>query len=837
MKTLQTISSKPTRSTWREPLLDQNYVSGLAFLAVSVAVFAFSENTEMSKGVFFFNFLSVFVHGFFLFVKGQMRAFWRKQPVEYQAHRLLFWSSWVVSCFSLNRSVPIFQDSVSGLSMAVCGSVILLISYRWESHFRGWQRKVFYALWAISAALWLYFSVYLAWLYPIGSIGITLLGIGFHAFVPLILVFKHGQILYHARLQHREAILTGFVVTLAAVGYFVNAYYQGVLRINQTTNRAIVSKSDDLPVWVQIAQRTGNDWITERVLKSEAVYQTAKENWDFMPNFNFEEVRKHDPLVVVASWLAPKFNLAEEERIKILESRFDARHNAQERFWSGRNLAVSNAVSQVQIYPDYRLAYTEKTLTIQNKSGNEWQQEEAIFTFYLPEGAAATSLSLWIGGQEKKAILTTQAKADSAYRTVVGVESRDPSLVHWAEGNTVKVRVFPCTSKEPRRFKIGITSPLVLKNKQLEYQNIYFKGPSTANAHESIRVDFTKSVENLRTEQLQPQQIDAQKMIIEGNYHSDWSLQFDAPAVNSKGFSFGGKNYVAEAYQKQYEKISFQNVYLDLNKAWDVADYEAVCTVLKAKKVWVWADKWTLLTSQNKKEVWEKLGQQQFSLFPVHRVPQANEALLITKSAASSPNLKELEGSNFVADLKKNAHKRASLCTFCLESALSVYLKTLVELRLIRPENGNLSELVELINQNKFPKNVETNQTVLIEPAHLLIRETATKTASQAPDHLLRLFAYNHVLQQIGNHYFEKEYATKTLIDEAARANVVTPVSSLIVLETQADYNRFNIKKSQNSLKNATLKQSGAVPEPQEWILISLFAVVVGWYWWKSKGL
>jgi hypothetical protein len=65
------------------------------------------------------------------------------------------------------------------------------------------------------------------------------------------------------------------------------------------------------------------------------------------------------------------------------------------------------------------------------------------------------------------------------------------------------------------------------------------------------------------------------------------------------------------------------------------------------------------------------------------------------------------------------------------------------------------------------------------------------------------------------------------LVKQAELAHIVSPVSSLIVLETQKDYDRFNIKDSKESLQNASHKKSGAVPEPHEWALIVLAA---GWF-------
>ena len=64
-------------------------------------------------------------------------------------------------------------------------------------------------------------------------------------------------------------------------------------------------------------------------------------------------------------------------------------------------------------------------------------------------------------------------------------------------------------------------------------------------------------------------------------------------------------------------------------------------------------------------------------------------------------------------------------------------------------------------------------------------------------------------------------------MEEARKAYVVTPVSSLVVLETQQDYDRFKIQDTDNSLKNASMKSKGAVPEPHEWALIIAVALVL----------
>lgn len=184
-----------------------------------------------------------------------------------------------------------------------------------------------------------------------------------------------------------------------------------------------------------------------------------------------------------------------------------------------------NVVTQAKIYPEYRLAYTEKTISIINHSTSQWSQGEALYTFYLPKGSVVSSLSLWINGKEEKGYLTTHTKAESAYKTIVGVESRDPSVIHWQEGNTVKIKVFPCTPSENRRFKIGITSPLKVDDNELVYENIYFQGPASNEASETIKLDFSKNMNNIDVP-FSSKKVDNNSVTAKGFYRPSWEARF-----------------------------------------------------------------------------------------------------------------------------------------------------------------------------------------------------------------------------------------------------------------------------------------------------------------------
>jgi XrtN system VIT domain protein len=90
-------------------------------------------------------------------------------------------------------------------------------------------------------------------------------------------------------------------------------------------------------------------------------------------------------------------------------------------------------------------------------------------------------------------------------------------------------------------------------------------------------------------------------------------------------------------------------------------------------------------------------------------------------------------------------------------------------------------------------------------------------------------------MKKVGADYFRHDYVQPQTIAEAEQGYIVSPVSSMIVLETAKDYERFGIDENKNSLKNASMKSSGAVPEPQEWMLIILAACIVGSFIYKRK--
>ncbi|NID12765.1 XrtN system VIT domain-containing protein [Fibrivirga algicola] len=767
-----------------------------------------------------------------------------------------------MSAFALNRQMAVFEQSVPWLCWIIVGSGALLILHTWADLLPRRGQQLLYAGLAGAFLLFLYQSVYLASLYLISIPGLFALGISYHTFVPALLALVVGRQLWMGARQRtylRRAVLTGLAVPVSLLLIFLVNWYHTADRLNQVRMEAPLRKTSDVPVWVQMAQQLTPGSFTDRVLKVGLVYGTSPWSRSFGNLTALDDVRLHDPLVVIAQNIFPVLPFTSDNQTKLLRTVGQQHYGTETKFWSGRNLTTSQLTTQVRIWPQYRLSYTEKTIWVQ--SAAQWESREALYTFHLPAGSAVSALSLWIGGREEPARLTTQAKADSAYTQVVGVESRavsrDPSIVTWQEGNRVTVRVFPVLPGESRQLKIGITSPLRYDGKTLTYLNPWFEGPDASDATEVLKVTFDQAPTTLTMQGLSGSLANLE-LGQRQSYQPEWALQLDAPPLSAEPFRLAGKTYQMQSVTAANGAFRPENIYLDVNAAWDFQEFKTAydaATQQKITAIWVFDDGLQRLTPANLKTAYERLSAQRFSLFPVYRISQPATALLVTKGTPTGPTLSDLQGSPFGDRLSTLAALDGPIRTFWMShngtDQLSPYLQSLQELRVLHVARGDsLAYVHQLLEKHAFPTLTETTDQVLLAGSGVVIRETADvpdaddstakkepQQATLAPDHLVRLFTYNQLMQRVGRQYFNKAYRTnETLASLAQEGHVVSPVSSLVVLETQADYNRFGIKTDKNGLDNATLKQDGAVPEPHEWAMMLGIALLVGWFYMRPRS-
>jgi XrtN system VIT domain protein len=770
-----------------------------------------------------------------------MRRSWKKRNL---GKTIILLTLFLISAYALNREIPVFEDSTTWLSVYLLITSLNTLSFHYFERMPAWINRIQYFILGSAIVFYLYLTTYVVAFYPAGGIGLLFFGIGGHIFVPLTLVIASACIIrYHYQQKGISSgwLIGGFVFTILYAAAFVYTWSERIERIEKVANQYVLNTNNDLPVWVKIGQSLPNDWITERILKTDLVYSTQEDKfgeWDFMPQtISWDEVRKHDPFVFLATFSAT-CHLPAEDRVRILQSISDVRHQTNERLWSGDNLSTSYIISDIDIYPELRLAYTEKYLSVRNNAQrNSWwgNTEEAIYTFQLPEGSVVTSLSLWINGKEEKGILTSKQQATNAYKTIVGVEQRDPSVVHWREGNTITVRVFPCTRDEERKFKIGITTPLAEREGKLVYEKITFRGPNPNGAKETIRVRTPgKPMETLDGFKKDKNEF----QISENEYDPDFELSLPAVPIKSNNrFYFQDHVFSVSEQQPVFEKTVFNTIYLDINNSWTSKDLYELKDLVKGKNVFLYGEDGPILLNE---ENWSLTLERQgwnFSLFPFHEIKDKAHTLVITKGKPLSPHLSDFKESDFTKSISSFFASGEKVYVYSLDGSSSTYINSLREFRAFNFAQGTVEKLGSWLANNTFPHSEENKEQVVLHHANLVIskQKSDEMVESNAPDHLARLFAYNDILRQTGANYFKGEYINESLVNEARTAYVVSPVSSLIVLETKEDYERFGITDSEDSLKNASKQSSGAVPEPHEWMLIGFFILLAVYLTVKMK--
>ncbi|MHA4846121.1 XrtN system VIT domain-containing protein [Flavitalea antarctica] len=842
MDTLTSIAPSPKRLQRTIPVIPgpapAPVRSGYILLLLSSVLYGMCEYYNVKENLFLFFFLhysTAIVYTFVLIFNSSfgIKRSWKKENTN---RTVILLNLYLLSAFALNRELTVFENSVSWLCVYILLSSVTLLSFAYVDRLPLWVNNLQYFLLGTAITLYLYLALYVVNFYPVGSLGVIFFGIGGHIFVPLILLITSITLFLHFRTQriHNISVAAGFLIpTFAAIAFTIE-WNSRISNIERISNQSPLYENAELPSWLKIAEVLKNDWISDRIFKADLVFTTADTDfneWRFMPQtFSWGEQKKHDPLVYLAS-LSSKITLASDERIKVLRAISDKRHLSNERLWSGDNLTTSYILSDIDIYADLRLTYTEQFFNIRNNSlrnASRTDTEEGIYTFYLSPGSVVTSLSLWINGKEEKAILTSRQKATKAYQTIVGVERRDPSVVHWQEGNTITVRVFPCTNDEERKFKIGITSPLHVQDGQVVYKNVLFDGPDPSDAAATTRIRYiggdgtmgapSNFLKNLKGE-----------YISEERYDPNFTFSYRAAPVKSNHFNYNGYSYSVKEFQPGKVNVTIESVFLDINKSWTNTEVAELRTLLKDRQVFgSQDDQFVKLTDANWSAVTNAMKARNFSLFPFHKVQDTEHSLVVSKGNRLSPHLADIKESKFADGVNGFFAQGKKVRVFNITGARSTYIASLAELRGIDLCVGKVSHLQELLHEGIYTEAGENDDVVVLPEAGVKITRTSDSISPKggdAPDHLARLFAYNNIMRKVGVSYFNDDYINESLVQEAATANVVSPVSSLIVLETQEDYKRFDIKKTGDGLQNAARESSGSVPEPHEWVLIIMFLV------------
>ena len=734
-----------------------------------------------------------------------------------------------ISCFSLNNEVNLFSPQAIWVYGSLGGLYAFLIVDAFWKNAPIWftvPRQV-----AIGLGLFIsgYFSIYMFPLFPVGFLAIIVFGLGLHVFIPLALFITLCIIVYRNSKDwlHSGALALGTSIPMIAIIVLAINWSTTIRNIKTITESP---RKDALPTWVSVAQIIPKNTMTKTLVTGDFRYDIYDHFYDLgsfgMPTSDQGNI--HDPVVNIAHLIAGNLPLTENDRLQLLKTSLNDRHHTERKLWTGRDLSIQREETTITLYPSYRLAYTEKTFLIKNNSWDRNETQEALFTFYLPEGATSSSMSLWVNGEERKSRLTTRSKADNAYVQIVGRERRDPALLHWQEGNRLTLTVFPCTNAEMRKVKIGFTIPLQLRDQALYYQSIKMEGPRMNGfQYGKIKVDGQNNIIE-RPGWLK--QINAHEFEYTGWPKKNWSISMESDAVSSEGFSFNGSCYKAEEIMPTPQPFVPKNLYLDINQSWTLSEVKSF--LIKADNLFCWAyvdGEFQQINMENIASIYEGLSQKAFSVFPIHKIDRPLASTLITKNGKGTPYYKDL-----VNYFTKEDQRLPTLKVFCIGNDLPGYLRHFEYNGSIQVFHDNALNIQSYLDKKQFPVFAPLPGGIAIPENGTQIVQVESCTSNHGPDHLLRLHHYNSILGRYGNLLPQDSISFNSLLEYANEAFVVSPISSLIVLETQKDYERFDINVNERSLKNAASKKAGAVPEPHEWAIIVLCSLILLWFYRKG---
>lgn len=697
------------------------------------------------------------------------------------------------------------------------------------------------------------FIVYMAPFMLFSWVLIPFFGLGMLPYSPLIagIAFMIAFIKVQRRIirDFEKPVVRGYTLVLIGgclifsgyVGWYI---YQWSGAMNSITTQTEYSPGHnqvykDLPVWAKVGMKMPVNHATDLFLRS----------YGSDTFFGFGPTGYFDFISFIPGCFMHTDSLREKDNDKLLTLLFNRSHVGLDRLWRGDTLRTTSVDHHIQVYPESRLVYTEVVFTIKNDDND--RQQEAIYTLTLPPDSVASALSLWIDGKECPARLTLKSKAKKAYKQIVGVERRDPSVLEWLDGNRFRLRVFPVLPENSRTVKVGITIPLTLSaDDRLLYRKVEFEGPSAFRARENVHVDvfsnnddFTLTGSHISLDEKNTSDGECRQFTAEGRFKKGWGLSVDAvPLAGS--FVMGNELYRLDTISYIKQQFIPDVIYVLLSDRMSKAEWKTLIAGIyqhksSGTKVKLVAME-TFYTEELEKafRFIEQTDFIRYHLFPLYTIDENKNALIITYSESYSIALSELKGGAFYTRSQEYFSKRtAPVYVLPLDNRLSAYFASFNEFDQIIPLFNVTGEDLPGMLDSGMVMVPDTDDRYNFPTAGYALEKVHLDEHMSTPggnDLLARLYYYRQIMRDLGGRYFDKDADHQDLLTAANDAKVVTPLSSFVVLESEFDYQRFDIKDDPSKLGQSNIKKStgttsklGMVPEPGEWAFMIMCLLVV----------
>lgn len=483
------------------------------------------------------------------------------------------------------------------------------------------------------------------------------------------------------------------------------------------------------------------------------------------------------------------------------------------------------------------LGYLEWTLVMKNDAP---LMQEARAEVALPPGAVVSRLTLWVNGEEREAAFAARGKVTAAYQSVVQ-NRRDPVLVTTAGADRISVQMFPVPAAGEMKVRIGMTVPLELEHlRQASLQLPYFhernfdvpeefkhsvwvesKSPLSSGRVESRRVPTGGYSLQLQLGDSELTAMDSTIVVPRERVDTAWSHDKPAGAgfikqtlqlvpafqptrlavvVDSSVSMASSAEAIAEALSRLPAQIelfviiaddeisprSFLEATTPLDAAALIRGYDFVGGKDNTAALAQALD--ALLDKEDSALVWIH-GPQPVALQTTaaieQRLGRRGQARWYDVQVGAGPNriLESLDGMGTIQTL------------------------SLAKLRTL------------------FARWRSGGNEVVARRERVLGTQPPGRPEEQTSDHLARLWA-NDAVQQL---LYTERAPRQSIIELAHNYQLVTPVTGAVVLETQQQYDAAGL----TPVPEGTVP---SIPEPEEWALILIAAIVLLYAWRRRQA-
>lgn len=484
---------------------------------------------------------------------------------------------------------------------------------------------------------------------------------------------------------------------------------------------------------------------------------------------------------------------------------------------------------------DGNMGYLEWTQEFLNNASD---QAEARCVIELPEGGVVSRVTLWINGEEKEAAFGGREKTIEAYQRVVRVR-RDPLLVTSAGDGFARVQCFPIAPDGgTMRIRVGITFPT---------------SPNSADTSHFLLPRIIE--QNFR---IKPQV----KHVVWMESHSLWSgVGETGNQRNKKSNAYMlRKNLTAEELKDGSQRLEIESQHHESNHFYcPLNDSEAILASFsqspRTSKSWILVLDGSKTEAKVKKQIQQALSEN--TELNIAHVLVAHDGLHSVSDPQSNrwnwPNSggqNNLEALTEAVELAQTMEDPAILWIHGNQPAHTLKPTEIFQARL---RMGDLPEFYNLPLTDGFKHAGQTfesfwkmtriprvSNNAADDLEHFILTQTSNTSqpaltfskvqdlnnllgSNKTSDHLVRLWAN----EEVGKLIYGLEPNKKAAQRLAIKSRLVTPVSGAVVLETQEQYDRANLKPGDPN-------HVPTVPEPKTYgiigaLFLTLLAIIRRW--------